>query len=119
MDADERFALRSGLEARQPIFGGAKHGWMAPHPALAETYRKAALPSLAGLVLGVRRMTDIPKYVTRAALVSRGRDSVRGSITRTAEDYRNAKGDDDGYITYGRDPRPPAKDQIEKDRSSE
>lgn len=48
---------------------------------------------------------DRSKYVTRAALVSRGHDSVQGADTKTAEDYRNAKGDDDGYITYRRDHR--------------
>ena len=48
---------------------------------------------------------DRSKYLTRATLVSRRHASTQGPETRTAEDYRNAKGDDDGYITYRRDPR--------------
>jgi hypothetical protein len=48
---------------------------------------------------------DRSKYTTRTGLVSRGHNSLRAADTKTAEDYRNAKGDDDGYITYRRDRR--------------
>lgn len=40
---------------------------MAPHSALDATDREAALPALAGMVLGVRRVTDIPADAIKAA----------------------------------------------------
>jgi hypothetical protein len=47
---------------------------------------------------------DRSKYVTRAALVTRGPGAAHTPSTRTAADYRNAIGDDDGYITFRRPP---------------